>query len=104
MSNDDLASQFADDLAEAVEAGEFDEQLDEFMGGTVVDTWRENSPEDSGTYKDSVKVIDAAQAGKGRVGTSLGYANLVEYGTADTPEFAPRQKTVEQLNKTDVAI
>ena len=104
MSDDDLASQFADDLTEAVEAGEFDGALDEFMAGTIVDTWRENSPEDSGTYKDSVKVIDAAQAGKGRVGTSLGYANLVEYGTADTPEFAPRQKTVEQLNKTDVTI
>ena len=97
---DDLASQFADDLAEAVEAGDFDEQLDEFMVGTVVPTWRENSPEDSGAYKDSVEVIGPAQAGKGRVGATVDYANLVEWGTADTPEYAPMQKTVEQFNKS----
>lgn len=95
---DDLASQFADDLAGAVSAGEFDEQLNEFMSGTVVDTWRENSPEDSGTYKDSIEVIDPAQAGKGRVGATVEYSNLVEFGSDRVPEYAPRAKTVEQLN------
>ena len=102
-ADDDLAAQFADDIAEAVEAGEFDDALDEFMSGTVVDTWRENSPEDSGEYKDSVEVIKPAEAGKGRVGATVDYANLVEYGTDKTPEYAPRARTVEQLNHTNGA-
>lgn len=104
MADDDLASQFAEDLTAAVEAGDFDEKLDEFMSGTVVDTWRVNSPEDSGDYKRSIKVIKPAESGKGRVGATEGYGNLIEFGSVDTPEFAPRQKTVEQLNKSDVTL
>lgn len=100
MADNDLADQFASDLAQAVEAGEFDAELNKFMSGTVVDTWRENSPEDSGEYKDSVEVIEPAEAGKGRVGATVDYANLVEYGTADTPEYAPMRRTAEQLNRT----
>lgn len=99
MAEDDLASQFADDIAEAAAAGEFDEELDAFMSGTVVDTWQQNSPEDSGEYKDSVQVIEPAEAGKGRVGATVDYASYVEYGTVDTQEFAPRRRTVEQLNR-----
>lgn len=97
MAEEDLASQFADDIAEAAAAGEFDAALDEFMD-TVVEVWQGNSPEDSGDYKDSVAIVAQAESGKGRVGASVGYANLVEYGSANNPEFAPRRRTIEQIN------
>jgi hypothetical protein len=32
------------------------------------------------------------------VGATDEKANLIEYGTVDTPEFAPRLKTVEHFN------
>lgn len=97
MADDDLAEQFAADLAEAAQAGEFDAALDEFMD-TVVGVWQGNSPEDSGDYKDSVAIVDQAESGKGRVGASVGYANLIEYGSANNPEFAPRRRTIEHFN------
>lgn len=58
----------------------------------VASYWRRVSPEDSGEYKDSIMVI---RRGKGdiQVVATDEKANLIEYGTEDTPEFAPRQKT-----------
>lgn len=99
--SDDLAAQFVTDLTSSVEAGDFDAQLDNFMADTVVPAWVGNAPEDSGNYKNSVEVVEAAQAGKGRVAATVDYANLVEYGTADTPEYAPMARTVEQLNRRE---
>jgi hypothetical protein len=96
VADDDLASQFAADLAEAAAAGEFDAALNEFMAG-VVEVWQGNSPQDSGDYKDSVEVIAQAGAGKGRVGASVGYANLVEFGSVNNPEYAPRRRTIEHF-------
>lgn len=97
MADDDLAEQFAADLTTAAEAGEFDSELNDFMDA-VVEVWVSNSPEDSGDYKRSIQVIKPAESGKGRVGATEGYGNLIEFGTADTPEFAPRRRTIEYFN------
>lgn len=97
MADDDLAKQLSDDFATAVQAGEYDTELNQFMD-TVVEVWKSNSPEDSGDYKDSVDIVDPAESGKGRVGAAVGYANLVEYGSANNPEFAPRRRTIEHFN------
>ena len=68
------------------------------MTDQVIKLWRENSPEDSGEYKDSIQVINPAEAGHAMVGATADHANLVEYGTEKTPEFAPMRRTIEQLN------
>jgi hypothetical protein len=85
-------------VAEAIAAGEFDADVDAYMENAVVPTWVSNSPEDTGDYKQSIKVTKPAAAGKGRVTATVPYANLIEYGTNDTPEFAPVERTIAQLN------
>lgn len=92
MSEDEIASQLAADP-------EINSQLDDFMENTVVPTWRRNSPDDSGDYDRSVQVTKAASKGKGQVGALDEAANVIEYGSLDTPEFAPRARTEAQLNR-----
>lgn len=94
----ELAAEIGDQIKAAIAAGEYDSQLDEFMQAEVVAAWVANSPEDSGDYKDSVMVKHAARNGKGAVGTSIGYAHIVEYGSEDVPEFAPRAKAAASFN------
>ena len=85
-----------------VTAGDYDAQLDDYMANEVVPYWVSVSPEDDGDYKRSVQVTKKARRGKGKVGAKIGYANLIEYGSEDTPEFAPRQLTVTHFNGDDV--
>lgn len=94
---DDVLADLHDQFAKAAEAGEFDEQLDDFMENRVVPVWQANSPVDTGEYKESVGVTRRAQGGRGQVGATADHANIVEYGaehvTEPTPEYAPRAKT-----------
>ncbi|MGV7585232.1 hypothetical protein PJN38_24220 [Mycobacterium kansasii] len=69
------------------------EGLDEFMENTVIPEWVKNSPKDSGSYIDSIKVTQRARGGRGQVGATDPIANIIEYGSEDTPAFAPRAKT-----------
>jgi len=53
--------------------------------------WRRISPEDTGEYIDSIEVrVDGNDVS---VGSDDDKAHYIEYGTEDTPEFAPRAKT-----------
>lgn len=79
-------------------AGEYDDQLNTFMD-EVVDFWKGVAPVDTGNYRDTIQVIRPAKKGKGTVGAKTGYANIVEYGSEDTPEFAPRAKTRAHFNE-----
>ena len=92
---DDLDDQLAADPD--VNAG-----LDEFMESEVVPEWRSNSPVDSGAYVDSVQVTKRAQGGKGQVGATDPIANIIEYGSNDTPAFAPRAKTEAHFNGSEL--
>ena len=94
IDREQLAAEIRAQVTAEIAAGEYDPQLQNFMENEVIPVWQGNSPEDSGDYKDSVEVKRPAQNGKGTVGTSIGYAHMLEYGTNDTPEFAPRAKTV----------
>jgi hypothetical protein len=95
--DEELTDSIVIDIGEAAESGEFDAEIDVFLGD-IVTAWRENSPEDSGEYKDSIQVVQTAEAGRGVVAATAKYANIIEYGSADTPEFAPMRRTVEQIN------
>lgn len=72
--------------------------LDKFMEDEVIPVWRDNSPVDTGEYRDSIKVTKPAEGGRGQVGTDDPKARYIEYGTNDTPEFAPRAKTQAHFN------
>lgn len=97
-SNTDILAALTESFEDAKQAGEFDPDLDAFMQDTVVPTWRDNSPGDTGNYKDLVQVTQRAEQGRGQVGATADYSNIVEYGSEDTEEFAPMRRTVEQIN------
>lgn len=73
--------------------------LDEFMEDEVVPVWKDKSPVEHGTYRDSIKVTKRAHNGRGQVGAEDEKANIIEYGSNDTPEFAPRAKTEAHFNQ-----
>lgn len=106
-SADDIFADLQANFDTANEAGEFDEQLDDFMENDAVPVWKSNSPTDTGEYKDSVGVTQRAQGGKGQVGATSDHANLVEYGaehvteagSEQTEEYAPRAKTEDHFNR-----
>ncbi|WP_293308883.1 hypothetical protein [Mycolicibacterium sp.] len=98
MADDDLVDTIVVDIETAAQAGEFDNDIDAVMG-EVVTIWRGYAPEDSGAYKESIQIVDAAEAGHGAVAALDDKANLIEYGTDDTPEFAPMRRTVEEMNR-----
>lgn len=75
------------------EEGAYDAQLDEFMENEVVPVWQGFYPEDTGAGRDSVKVTKSAQGGKGQCGATDEVANIIEFGSEDTEEFAPRART-----------
>lgn len=95
---DDILAALTDEFNRSVKAGDFDPELDDFMANQVVPVWQDNSPEDTGSYKESVQVTEPAQSGRGQVGATVDYANLIEYGSEHNEEFAPMQKTVEHFN------
>lgn len=93
FTGDDLAELFN----EKKQAGAFDDDLNAFMVGEVVPTWKANYPVDTGAGRDSIQVTEPARGGKGKVGALDDAASFVEYGTEDTPERAPLRRTIEQL-------
>lgn len=93
IDRDELAAEVSAQINAEITAGEYDAQLQGFMENEVIPVWRQNSPEDSGAYKESVEVKKPASGGAGKVGTSIGYAHILEYGSVDTPEFSPRGRT-----------
>lgn len=98
INRDELAGEISAQIDAEIANGEYDGQLQQFMENEVVPAWVNASPEDSGDYKDSVEVKHPAANGKGAVGTSIGYAHLIEYGSVDTPEFGPRAKAAASFN------
>lgn len=90
----EIRAQFAKDLA----AGAYDDELQRFMEDEVVPAWQQNSPDDSGDYKDSVEVKHPAKNGRGAVGTKIGYAHIIEYGSDKVPEYAPRARAAASFN------
>ena len=97
MADDELSDSIVIDIGAAAKSGEFDAEIEVFLG-EIVATWQENSPEDSGEYKDSIQIVQTADGGRGVVAATAEYANIIEYGSNDTPEFAPMRRTVEQIN------
>lgn len=98
VDRDKLAAEITEQINAEIAAGKLDTQLDDFMENEVVPAWQANSPEDTGEYKESVEVKHPAKGGRGAVGSSNGYAHLIEYGSEDTPEFAPRAKAAATFN------
>lgn len=98
MAEGELIDTIAVELQDAADEGEFDEDIDAALG-EVVDIWRALSPEDSGAYKDSIQIVQTAEGGRGSVAATIEYANIIEYGSEDTPEFAPMRRTVEEMNR-----
>lgn len=74
-------------------AGAYDDKLNDFMANEVVPEWKRNSPVDTGAYRESVQVTQRARMGKGEVGATDEAAGVIEYGSKNNPEFAPRLKT-----------
>jgi hypothetical protein len=96
---DDAYAGLVESFDEQVAAGAFDEQVDAKMADEIVPVLKSNAPVDTGGYRESCGIIEPARAGRGRVGSSSEIANIIEYGSVDTPEFAPVAKTVEYFQR-----
>lgn len=96
---DDILTALTEEFERAKRSGELDSQLDDFMTNEVVPTWQGYYPVDTGEGRESIKVTQRAQAGKGEVAATDEAANVIEYGSEDTPEFAPRARTIERLSQ-----
>lgn len=96
---DDITSLIIDAFETQKAAGEFDEQLDEFMVNEIVPVWQGYYPVDTGEGQGEVEVTEQASAGKGEVSATSEIANLIEYGSIHNPAFGPRAKTVEHFTK-----
>lgn len=61
------------------------------LANEAADYWRSISPEETGDYVDSIEVqVDDDNV---RISATDESAPFIEFGTEDTPEFAPRAKT-----------
>lgn len=96
--SDDIESSLLDEFRDAVDAGLFDPELNDFMDD-VVQVWKGNAPEDTGAYRESIGVTQPASRGKGKVGSNDLAAISIEYGTVDTPEHGALRKTIEQVTR-----
>lgn len=67
------------------------------LANEVVEYARSISPEDTGEYKDGIKVRRYGSTGVGVVWTDP-KSNIIEYGSEDTPEFAVRARTEAHFN------
>lgn len=74
------------------------DDLNKFMEDEVVPVWRGFAPVHDGRYRDSIQITKRAEGGKGQVGATVGYANLVEYGSKNNPKHEPRAKTEAHFN------
>ena len=77
---------------------EVNDGLNKFMEDEIVPVWQGFAPVHDGKYKDSIQVTKRAEGGKGQVGATVGYANLVEYGSKNNPKHEPRAKTEAHFN------
>lgn len=85
----------------AADGGEFDGDVDTFMADEVAPVWKEYyAPVLTGDYKASIEITERAKAGVGRLSATDEAANVIEYGSNDTPEFAPREKTIDHFGGT----
>lgn len=64
------------------------------LANEIADYAKSISPEDSGEYKDGIKVRRHGRGGVGVHWTDP-KSNLIENGTEDTPEFAVQARTEE---------
>lgn len=77
---------------------EVNDGVNDFMESQVVPAWKDNSPVDSGEYRDSVKVTQrSTNKGRGKVGATSEHAHIVEFGSEKVPEHAPAEKTAKQF-------
>ncbi|QDF19897.1 head-tail connector protein [Mycobacterium phage ThetaBob] len=77
---------------------EVNDGVNDFMESRVVPAWRDNSPVESGAYRDSIQVTERSTTrGRGKVGATADHAHLVEFGSAHNPEYAPAEKTAKQF-------
>lgn len=67
----------------------------------VAEAVRANAPEFAGHYKDGIETDRVVEGGKiaGRViaNDPTGAATVIEFGTEDTPAFAPLRRGAEQV-------
>ncbi len=86
-------------LDDFIDQADIDEALrsDDVIAGAlelaqrVADYWRSISPVDTGAYQDSIEVQRAGD--NVYVVATDPQAHIIEYGSEDTPEFAPRART-----------
>ncbi|AXQ64921.1 hypothetical protein SEA_RENAUD18_10 [Mycobacterium phage Renaud18] len=77
---------------------EVNDGVNDFMESRVVPAWRDNSPVESGAYRDSIQVTERSTTrGRGKVAATADHAHLVEFGSAHNPEYAPAEKTAKQF-------
>lgn len=96
---DDIAAALVEGFDERKQAGEFDPLLDDFMANEVVPVWQGNYPTDTGEGRESIEVTQKASGGKGEVSATDEAAHIIEWGSVDTPEFAPRARTIEHFSQ-----
>lgn len=94
---DDIEAQLAAQFEDMKASGEFDDALNDFMANDVVPVWKGYAPEDTGAYVESIEVTQPAESGKGEVAATDEAANVIEYGSIDTPEHPARAKTIEHF-------
>lgn len=101
---DDIADEIRAKLAEQQQIAEITRAAQE-RADTVCDYARSISPQDSGEYKDAWHVERGPDTDDGlptfRVVNDDDKANLIEYGTVDTPEFAVAARTAAHFAGTD---
>lgn len=96
---DDIAAAIIEEFDKRKQAGEFDAQLDDFMANEVVPTWQGHYPVDTGEGRESIEITQRASGGKGEVSATDEAANVIEFGSEDTHEHAPRARTIEHLSR-----
>lgn len=71
----------------------------------VAQVARENAPQRSGSYKENIHVERELAEGRPRARVvaddPTGAAGLIEFGTEDTPAFAPLRRALEMVLGTD---
>lgn len=90
VNEDDMYREAADEIARQLDI--LAEQVEAF--------WISVSPQDIGEYVDSFQISDIEDKDghpARRVTNTAKYAHIIEMGSEDTPEFAPRAKTASHF-------
>lgn len=86
VTEDDLYSELSDELDLALDA----------KAQEVREYWVSISPQDTSEYVDSINIEhieDADGHSARRIVATADYSHILEYGSEDTAEYAPRAKT-----------